>query len=70
MVTVGADNRVKLVPVVTGERGGGLVQLIKGPGPGVRIVQNAAAFLLDGDLVRPVAGTASTLPAARTAASR
>ena len=49
----------------TGQRGDGYVQLIKGPPVGSRIVQNAAAFLLDGDLVKPADVTApatSSLP--------
>ena len=54
VMVVGADNRVRRVMVTTGQRGGGLVQLVKGPPAGSRVVQNAAAFLLDGDLVRPV----------------
>jgi len=53
VMVVGADNRVHRVMVQTGQRGGGLVQLVKGPPIGSRIVQNAAAFLLDGDLVKP-----------------
>jgi len=53
VMVVGADNRVKHFPVLTGQRGGGYVQLVKGPPVGSRIVQNAAAFLLDGDLVKP-----------------
>jgi len=54
VMTVGADNRVKRVAVVTGSRGSGLVALVKGPPPGSMVVLNAAAFLLDGDRVRPV----------------
>lgn len=71
VMVVGADNRVKRVLVQTGQRGAGLVQLIKGPPPGSRIVQNAAAFLLDGDMVRPVEGalTAAATPAARPPAT-
>ena len=53
VMAVGADNRVHRVLVQTGQRGGGLVQLIKGPPAGTRVVQNAAAFLLDGDLIKP-----------------
>ncbi|MGZ6037849.1 MAG: efflux RND transporter periplasmic adaptor subunit, partial [Phenylobacterium sp.] len=55
VMVVGPDNRVKHYLVQTGQRGGGYVQLIKGPPAGSRIVQNAAAFLLDGDLVKPSA---------------
>lgn len=59
VMVVGADNRVRRVPVQTGQRGGGLVQLVKGPPAGARIVRSAGALMLDGDLIRPVeAGTA------------
>jgi HlyD family secretion protein len=54
VMTVGADNRVKRVSVTTGARGGGLVTLVKGPPAGARVIENAAAFLLDGDMVKPV----------------
>ena len=53
VMTVGADNRVHRALVQTGLRGGGWVQLIKGPPAGTRIIQNAAAFFLDGDLIKP-----------------
>jgi len=66
VVTVGADNRVKRVLIQTGQRGNGLVQLVKGPPAGAWIVQNAAAFLLDGDLVRP---TRAAAPVAKVAAA-
>jgi HlyD family secretion protein len=58
VMVVGADNRVKRVPVVTGSRGSGLVSLVKGPPAGSLVVLNAAAFLLDGDKVRPVTDAA------------
>ena len=58
LMIVAADNRVRRMAVQTGPRGGGWVQLVKGPPAGTRIVQNAAAFLLDNDLVRPVEGSA------------
>ena len=70
VMVVGADNRVKRVNVETGARGAGLVVLKKGPPAGSRIVQNAAAFLLDGDLVKPVDGAqaaAVTAPKPSTA---
>ena len=54
LMVVGADNRVRRVLVQAGQRGSGLVQLVKGPPAGTRIVESAAAFLLDGDLIRPV----------------
>ena len=64
VMVVGTDNRVRKVMVQTGARGGGLVALVKGPPAGARVVKAAAAFLLDGDMVRPVDGTA---PAAKVA---
>jgi HlyD family secretion protein len=75
VMVVGADNRVKRVPVQTGARGGGLVQLVKGPANGTRIVANAGALFLDGDLVRPVEAAVAEKPppprpAASTAAAR
>jgi HlyD family secretion protein len=66
-MVLGPDNRVRHVPVQTGQRGGGYVQLTKGPPAGSRIVQNAAAFLLDGDMVRPQYGEAASAPVAKTA---
>ncbi|WP_312160692.1 efflux RND transporter periplasmic adaptor subunit [Phenylobacterium sp.] len=63
VMTVGADNRVKRVNVQTGARGEGLVTLVKGPPAGTRVIQNAAAFLLDGDMVKPVEGAAPAAPA-------
>lgn len=66
VMTVGADNRVRRVNVTAGARGGGLVTLVKGPPVGTRVIQNAAAFLLDGDMVKPVEEGAA--PAAAPAA--
>jgi HlyD family secretion protein len=63
VMVVGPDNRVHRALVQTGQRGGGLVQLIKGPPVGSRIVQNAAAFLLDGDLVKPSDSAQASAPA-------
>lgn len=64
VMTVAANNRVKRVGIQTGPRGGGYVQLVRGPPAGTRIVQNAAAFLLDNDLVRPTEGAATASAAA------
>ncbi|WP_269716110.1 efflux RND transporter periplasmic adaptor subunit [Caulobacter sp. NIBR2454] len=58
VATVGADNKVKQVPVKTGQRGGGFVELVQGPPAGARVLLGAAAFALDGDVVRPVEGAA------------
>jgi len=53
VMVVGADNRVSLVPVKTGERGGGYVELLSGPEPGAVVVAKAGAQLLPGDYVKP-----------------
>jgi HlyD family secretion protein len=63
VMTIGADNRVRRVPIQTGQRGSGLVEIVRGPPAGTRVVQNAAAFLLDGDLVKPVLDAAPAAPA-------
>ena len=73
VMTVGPDNKVKRVNVTTGVRGGGLVTLVKGPPAGARVIENAAAFLLDGDLVKPVEvqpGAAKPVAAAPQAAGK
>ncbi|MBL8771138.1 MAG: efflux RND transporter periplasmic adaptor subunit [Phenylobacterium sp.] len=69
VMVVGPDNKVKRVPVQTGARGGGLVQIVKGPPNGTRIVANAGALFLDGDLVRPVAAGPTPAGAAPRAAA-
>jgi len=70
VMVVGPDNRVKKALVQTGQRGGGLVELTKGPPAGSRIVLNAGAFLLDGDLIKPQEGPAPTMSVATTTTVR
>lgn len=53
VLVVGADDRVTRVPVTTGQRGGGYVELLTGPPDGSRVVEKAAAMLVPGDFVRP-----------------
>jgi HlyD family secretion protein len=65
VMIVQPNNRVKRMQVTTGARGGGWVQLVRGPAAGTRVVQNAAAFLLDGDLVRPTTAAAPAQNASR-----
>ncbi|MBL8555459.1 MAG: efflux RND transporter periplasmic adaptor subunit [Phenylobacterium sp.] len=65
VMVVGADNRVKRAMVQTGARGDGLVQIVKGPPAGSRILANSGALFLDGDMVRP-----SDAPAAKPAVKR
>jgi HlyD family secretion protein len=54
VVVVGSDDRVSQVPVRTGRRSGGYVELIQGPPAGAVVLYRAAAFVLPGDLVRPI----------------
>ena len=68
VMVVGADNRVRRALVQAGPRGSGLVQLLKGPPAGTRVVANAASLLLDGDLVKPVEGAAPAAAAAKAPA--
>ncbi|HEY3950487.1 efflux RND transporter periplasmic adaptor subunit [Phenylobacterium sp.] len=67
VMVVGSDNRVHHAAVVTGQRGGGYVQLVKGPPAGSRVVENAAAFLLDGDLVKPADQAGNLAPTVASA---
>ena len=67
LMVVGSNNRVKRVMIQAGQRGSGLVQIIKGPPAGSRVVANAAALMLDGDLVKPVAATVQPAPTAPAA---
>jgi HlyD family secretion protein len=53
VMVVGPDDRVERVPVTTGQRGGGYVELVTGPAAGVRVVERAGAMLVPGDFIRP-----------------
>ncbi len=50
-------NRARRVAVRTGTRAGGYVELLEGPKPGTQVLLSGAAFVLEGDLVRPVVGS-------------
>lgn len=54
VMVVTADDRVQRVPVTTGQRGGGFVELLTGPTDGSKVVDRAGAMLVPGDFVRPV----------------
>ena len=54
VMVVGADDKVSRVPVTTGQRGGGYVELLTGPPAGSRVVERAGAMLVPGDVIRPV----------------
>ena len=53
VMVVGADGKVSQVPVRTGDRGGGYVELLTGPPAGSVVVAKAASQILDGDYVKP-----------------
>lgn len=64
VMVVQPNNRVRRVAVRTGGRAGGWVELVQGPPAGSRVALGGSAFILDGDLVRPVEGAAAAAPAA------
>lgn len=53
VMVVGAGGKVSQVPVRTGDRGGGYVELLSGPPVGSVVVAKASAQLLAGDYVKP-----------------
>ena len=55
VVSVDTKNTTHLIPVKTGARNAGWVELLSGPAEGTRILLGAAAFALEGNVVRPVA---------------
>jgi HlyD family secretion protein len=54
VMLVAPDNTIGRVPIVTGQRGGGYVELVSGPPVGSRVVAKAAAMLVTGDKIVPV----------------
>ena len=54
VMVLGPGDHVRRALVHTGLRQGGLVELLDGPPPGSRVLLGGGAFVLDGDLVRPV----------------
>lgn len=56
VMVVGSDGKVERAAVTTGERGGGFVELIKGPPSGSRVVERAASMLVPGDIIKPEMG--------------
>ncbi len=57
VMTVAADGRVAWVPVKTGQRAGGYVELVQGPPAGARVALGGSAFITDGDKVDAVLAT-------------
>jgi HlyD family secretion protein len=54
VMTLSDGNKVHRVPVRTGARASGLVELLDGPSPGTLVLLGGGAFVLDGDTVKPV----------------
>lgn len=52
VMVVGADGKVSQVPIRTGDRGGGYVELLSGPPAGALVVAKAASQILPGDYVK------------------
>ena len=67
VAVVGSDNRVSMVPVKTGRRSGGYVELLDGPPAGALVLLRAASFVLPGDKVNPIRAGGSDLAAATSA---
>jgi HlyD family secretion protein len=62
VMLLGADNTISRVPVVTGQRGGGYVELASGPPAGSRVVAKAASMLVAGDTITPIDASAAPPP--------
>ncbi len=58
VMVLAPGNRARRVAVRTGTRAEGYVELLQGPKPGTQVLLSGAAFVLEGDIVRPVHGTA------------
>ena len=54
VAVVDANNRVSRVPVKTGGRARGYVELTEGPPAGARVLLRSASFVLPGDKIQPV----------------
>jgi len=61
---VDEQNRARRIPVHTGVRVNGYVELTKGPPVGSLVALGGGAFVLDGDLVKPVLTTNTSAPVA------
>ena len=68
VMQVAANNRVRRVAVRTGRRNAGLVELLQGPPEGALVVLSGSAFIVEGDVVRPVLGGQQPARAAAPAA--
>jgi HlyD family secretion protein len=58
VLVLGPDNRAHHVSVRTGARAEGRVELVQGPPSGSKVLLSGGAFVVDGDKVQPVEGSA------------
>jgi HlyD family secretion protein len=70
VMVVGANNRVRRVNVRTGRRANGFVEIVQGPPEGALVLLSGAAFIVEGDVVRPILNGAAPQRAAAPAAPR
>jgi len=70
LMLVGDDRRVRSVPVRTGARSDGWVELLEGPPVGTRVIVGGAAFVLEGDVVQVVAADLDPAPVAERAEAK
>ena len=70
LMTVDANNRAHQVAIRVGQKGGGWAQLVQGPPAGTRVVLGGAAFVADGDIVRPAQASAQPQAANAQPAAR
>ncbi len=72
VMQVAANNKVRRTPVRTGRRAGGFVELLQGPPAGSVVVLSGSAFIIEGDVVKPVLGAPvqAAAPAGQGAGTR
>ena len=69
VMMVGPGDRVHRTPIRTGQRSGGLVELVGGPPPGSRVLLGGGAFVVDGDRVRPTSAPVAAADAPASGSS-
>ena len=61
VMTLGSGDKVHRVPVRTGGRAHGLVEILDGPPVGALVLLGGGAFVLDGDTIHPIRATSAQL---------
>jgi HlyD family secretion protein len=65
VIVINAQNRADRQPIRAGVRADGWVELVQGPPVGTRVALGGGAFLIEGDLVRPVENDTRRPPPAK-----